>query len=157
MAVKTQGTQLFFIDPDATGGPEVVAVECATSLSGLGAPREQIETTCLESDDREYVAGLSTPSQLTLNLNADFATESHFRLYELWKDGGNISFAIGLGSDPGVPTLDSNGDFDLPTTRTFVVFDGFIADFPIDLQLNAVVTAAITVQVSGGYTIFRKA
>lgn len=157
MAVKTQGTQLFIIDPNATGGPEVLTILCATSLSGLGAPREQIEVTCLESDAREYVGGLATPGNLTVTINFDPNNESHYRIYELWKSNTDFKAAIGFGPETSVPSLDTAGeDFDFPTDRTFISFEAYVSDLPIEIALNAVVTAAVPLQLSGDYTIFRK-
>lgn len=156
MAVKTQGTQLFILDEDATGGAEVLTILCATSLSGLGAAREQIDVTCLESDAREFVGGLATPGQLTVTLNFDPNNETHFRIYELWKANTNFKAAIGFSPETSVPTIDSAGDFDFPTDRTFISFEGYVSDLPLEIALNAVVTAAVPIQVSGDYTIFRK-
>lgn len=156
MAVKTQGTQLFILDPEASGGPAILTILCATSLSGLGAPRDQLEVTCLESDAREYVGGLATPGQLTVTVNFDPDNDSHFRLYELWKDNISFQAAIGFGPSTSVPTLASDDEFDFPDDRTFIAFEGYISDMPLDISLNAVVTAAIPLQLSGDYTIFRK-
>lgn len=58
MAVKTQGTNLYAMDPD-TG--DVIDVGCVTQISGIDETLEQIETTCLGDDSRTYVAGLATP------------------------------------------------------------------------------------------------
>lgn len=159
MAIKTQGTQLYFIDDLVTGGPEIVKVECATGLSGLSNPREQIETTCLESDTREYEGGLSTPGQLSVTINFDPANASHLRLYELWKaNGPNIKFAIGVGEPRDTdPTLDTAGDFNFPTSRSYIEFEGYVADIPLEFVLNSVVTSTVAVQVSGSYTIHPKA
>lgn len=156
MSVKTQGTQLFIIDEDAPGGAAVLAIKCVTSLDGLGAPREQLETTCLEADAREYVGGLSTPGQITVNLNFDPSNDSHYRLYELWKENKSFKAAIGFSNLPGVPSIDSAGEFDFPTTRDFIAFEGYVVDLPINIALNAVVTAAVPIQVSGEYNIFKK-
>lgn len=156
MAVKTQGTQLFVIDPTASGGPEIITVLCATSLSGLGAAREQIETTCLEDDSRSYVGGLATPGQLTVNLNFDPANESHLALYNLWKSNTDFEFAIGFGPETSVPTIGTGGEFDFPTDRTFIAASGYVSDLPLEIGLNTVVTAAIPIQLSGDYTIFPK-
>lgn len=122
MAIKTQGTQLYIADTFASGGCDLITVDCATSLSGLSNPREQIEVTCLESDTRQYEAGLSTPGTLTVNINFDPENESHARLAELWRDNaGNVRFAIGMGRPvDSAPTLDSGCEFVYPTDRSFV-------------------------------------
>lgn len=156
MAVKTQGTQLYVLDDTASGGAEILTVLCATSLSGLGSAREQIDVTCLESDFRLFEGGLATPGALSITLNFDPSNESHYRLYELWKANTNFKFAIGFSDGTVAPTIDSAGDFDFATSRTYVEAEGYVVDVPIDISLNAVVTATIPVQVSGEYTIFRK-
>ena len=156
MSVKTQGTQIFILDPEGSDGCSVLTILCATNLSGLGAPREQIETTCLESDSREYVGGLATPAALTVSVNFDPSNESHFRMYELWKSNTSFKFAIGFGPETNVPTVDSACEFEFPTQRTYIEAEGYIVDLPLDISLNAVVTAAIPIQVSGEYVIYRK-
>lgn len=159
MAVKTQGSQLYILDTEATGGPEVLAIECAVSISGLSNPREQIDVTCLESDTRQFVGGLSTPGTVTVTVNFDPDVESHYRLYELWRSNSdNFLAAIGYGQPVNVaPTVSTAGEFDYPTTRTFIEFEAYVADVPLEAALNAVWTSAITFQISGPYTIFRKA
>lgn len=158
MAVKTQGTQLYILDPEATGGCAILKVECATAISGLSNPREQIDVTCLESDTREFVGGLSTPGTISVTVNFDPANESHYRLYELWRDNAdNFTAAIGFGGPRDVdPTVGTACTFDYPTNRTFVEFSAYVADVPLEAALNSVWTSAITFQISGPYTIFRK-
>lgn len=157
MAVKTQGSQLYFIADNDSGAPTVYVVTCATNFGGLTSPREQIETTCLESDTREYVAGLGTPGQFNVTVNFDPANASHIKLYELWKDGAeNTTFAIGYGGPKDVaPTLDSAlTGFNYPTNRNFIEFDGYIVDVPHEGALNSVWTSNMPIQISGPYTLF---
>jgi hypothetical protein len=157
MAVKTQGTQLYVIDPDSTGGASVLTIECATSIDGIGAAREQIETTCLESPARTYDAGLPTPGTMTVTLNYDPANESHVRLHELYTEGTKFDAAIGWSDGTAAPTIDTAGDFDFPTTRTYIgLNDSYVADFPFTFGLNAVVTSSVTIQLSGFPTVFAK-
>lgn len=47
-------------------------------------------------------------------------------------------------------------DFVLPSTRTWFLFDGYVADFPFDFSANAAVTTAATIQRSGGSAWIRK-
>lgn len=162
MSILTQGTQIYALvpteaDPDVL---EVLEIECATAFTPGGNPADQIEDTCLSETTRSYMRGLRTPGQASLTLNADPRNESHIRLHQLSEDDsiGNIKWAIGwsdgtdgptLDSD-GDPILDSNGDFDLPTTRTWFLFEGYVSDFPFDFAANTVVTTAATIQRSGG-------
>lgn len=160
MSVLTQGTQLFLIDPEFdSNGPGVREVECITALNPGGNPADQVEDTCLSATTRSYKKGLRTPGQATGTLNADPQNESHIRLYELSEDDSDtiLDFVVGWSDGPkdangtptALPTLDSNGDFVLPTTRTWFRFQGHVTDFPFDFQANAVVATNFTIQRSG--------
>lgn len=164
MALKTARTSLYFIDPEGnSGGGAVVTVGCATSISGIGASRDQLEDTCLEADARSYEAGLGTPGQATFTINFDPSDESHERIYQLWKLGTKLEWALGLSDGPAAPAalvapeLNTDGDmFDLPATRSWITFNGYIADVPLDLALNSLVSANVTIQVSDFPEITKK-
>lgn len=152
MAMKTKGTRLYVIDPTAdSDGPNVLEVGCVTSISGLNTDIPQVETTCLSSEGREYVGGMPTPGNATFGINFDSADISHVRLHQLKVAGANLKWAIGAGQQGDAPpTLDSNGtDFELPLTRTWWTFDGFLSAYPFDFAINDVVKSTIGIQVSG--------
>lgn len=171
MAVLTQGTEVYALVPVldssgvATGDFEVMEIECATAFSPGGNPADQIEATCLSDTVRQYLRGLRTPGQASLTVNADPRNDSHYRLWQLSESDAqidqDIAFAVGWSDGTGIdPTAmqDSNGDwdFDLPTTRTWFVFRGYVSDFPFDFAANTVVTSAATIQRSGGSVWIRK-
>lgn len=145
MAKVTKGTVIYFIDPE---NGEVVAVECATAVNPGTSPKDQIEDTCLESTERSYKPGLRTPGQGSISINADPENASHIRMHELYEDDTveDTKWAIGWGDGVEPPTVDSNGDWVFPTTRTFYAFNAYISDFPFDFQLNAVVTSEVALQ-----------
>lgn len=145
MAIKTSGTQVWFRDPD-TGLP--VEVECATTISGITAARSQIDVTCLASPSMQYVGGMTDPGQASIGLNFDPSEPSHIRLHELYRAGTEVEWAIGWSDGPGVPTAGTSDDFDLPTTRSWLFFPGYISDLPFDFTVNAVVTTTMTIQLS---------
>lgn len=154
MSLKTQGTELWFVDP---ADDAIVKVGCPTSIGGISAGRDQLETTCLDSAAREYEAGLATPGQASVGLNFDPADPSHVRLHELYAAGTKLNWALGLSDGIAPPTsVDTDGDFVLPATRSFITLNGYIADFPFDLSLNAVVTSTLSIQVSNFPLIFPK-
>lgn len=148
MSKLTQGTQVYFIDP---ADDSVVAVECATSFNPGGNPAEQVEDTCLEAHERSYRPGLRTPGQATLGLNADPDRESHVRLHELSQDNPppTVKWAVGWSDGTEAPTVDLDGSWTLPTTRTWYTFEGYVSDFPFDFAQNAVVASSVTIQRSG--------
>lgn len=154
-AVKTQGTDLFFIDPDTDA---VLDVGCVTSIDGLDSTLEQIETTCLNSPEREYQSGLATPGNGTFGINMDPSNPVHIRLYELKQRGDTLKWALGWSDGPRQPDgtinlpptgVDSAGDFILPTGRSWLRFDGYLSSFPFTFALNSVVQSNVGVQISG--------
>lgn len=153
MALKTQGTDLYFLDPV---GNVVTAVGCVTSLTGISAARDQIETTCLNSAGRTYEAGMPTPGAASFTIQFDPDDESHVRLHELFRAGTSVDWAVGMADGTAPPTV-SSGGLTGPGTRSWVFFDGYISDFPFDFALNAVVTNNLSIQVSGFPTIVPKA
>jgi hypothetical protein len=143
-SVKTQGTELYFLDPDAG----IVKVGCVTTISGLTAARDQIETTCLDSEARTYEAGMATPGTATFGINFDPNDASHVRLHELYRAGTKFDWALGWSDGTAPPTEDTGGNINTPSTRTWIVFNGYVADLPFDFTLNAVVASTVSVQVS---------
>lgn len=151
MARKTQGTMLYYVDP---ADDSVVRVVCVTSVGGLTAPIDQVETTCLEASARTYIPGLATPGAMTFGINFDPQDASHIRLHELYASKAqDIVFALGFEGSTAAPTVDTDGDFVFPTDRDFITWTGYFSDFPFDVQLNSVWQSTIGVQVSGEATV----
>ena len=150
MTIKSQGTDLYTIDP-ATGA--LLDVGCITSLDGIDTAIDQIETTCLNDLTRTYEAGLSTPGAATFGLQFDPSEVNHVRLHQLKTAGTQLKWAIGFSDGTVAPTTatDSAGDneFDLPPTRSWLVFDGYMNSFPFAFGLNTMVTSTVGIQVSG--------
>lgn len=146
MAKKTQGTKLFVIDPQ---NGSVLTVGCATSIDGIDSTLDQLETTCLEADARTYIAGLATPGSATFGINFDPADASHVRLHELKKAGTTLKWAIGFSDSKTEPTADTSGEFVLPTSRSWITFDGFMNSYPFSFALNSVVQSTVGIQISG--------
>jgi hypothetical protein len=155
MALKTARTSLYFIDPAAeSAGDAIVEVGCVTNLTGIEAGRDQLESTCMADSARSYEPGLATPGAATFTINFDPSDESHLRIYELWLEGTTLQWAVGLSDGPPypaalIPPTPGSAGFDLPTERSWITFEGYIANVPMDLALNALVTASVTIQMSG--------
>lgn len=150
MSVLAQGTQIFFLDPETD---EIIAVECATTLSPGGQPADQIEDTCLEATTRTYKRGLRTPGQAAMTINADPRNSSHIRLHELSESDAfdEVEWFVGWSDGTEPPTYDSaTNTVTLPESRTWFTFRGYVSDFPLDFSANSVVTTAATIQRSGG-------
>jgi hypothetical protein len=150
MSMKTQGTDMFTVDP-ANG--QVLTVGCVTSIDGIDTTLDQIEDTCLNSPVRTYVAGLATPGSATFGINADPRDDSHIRLHQLKVAGVNLPWAIGWSDGTAAPTavLNSEGEYEFvtPTDRSWLVFEGFMNSFPFSFAQNSVVQSTVGIQVSG--------
>ncbi|MDF9755464.1 hypothetical protein ACVWY1_001446 [Pseudomonas sp. TE6288] len=163
MSILTQGTQIYALVPPVSGtGPlSVLEVEHVTSFEPGGAPAEQIEDTTLDAAERTYQKGLRTPGTATLGLNADPTNASHIRLHQLSEAKGSttVKWVVGWSDGKDVaPTVNSKGDgFELPATRTWFAFEGYVADFPFNFALNSVVTTSVSIQRTGGSTWAKKA
>jgi hypothetical protein len=153
MVMKTQGTDLYAIDPR---DESLIDVGCVTSLDGIDSSIDQIETTCLNSAERTYVAGLGTPGTATYGINIDTQDPNHIKLYEIKQLGLTLKWAVGMSDGTADPTVDSGGDFNLPTSRSWITFEGFMNSFPFSFALNGVVSSSVGIQVSGAQALIAK-
>lgn len=154
MSIKTQGTEVFFVNPT---GLALVKLNCPTAVSGLGGPADQIETTCLDATSKGFAQGLKNPAAVSIPFNFDPSQTSHKLLDTLYEAGTTIDWMIALSDATTQPTVDSDGNFVALTTRSNIVFEGYIADFNIDIATNEVVRGTLTVQRSGSKVITYKA
>jgi len=109
LTIKTQGTDLYAIDPASN---TILVVGCFTSLDGIDTTIAQIETTCLNSKARTYEAGLAEPGSASFGINIDPQNPAHIRLHQLKTAGTSLVWAVGLsdgrvingaGEDVGIP------------------------------------------------------
>lgn len=237
MSIKTQGTDLYGIDP-VLG--TVIFVSCVTSIDGIDSTLDQIETTCLGDDAREYEAGLATPGTGSFGINTDSRDPVHVRLHEIKRLGLKMNWAVGwsdgrvngVGIAPTVgvagalaaisltnagtgyttaptvalsggggtgatatatvenglvtgfnitnagsgytsaPTIaltggsgtgaaatavvSEAGEFNLPPTRTWIAFRGFMNSYPFSFAQNDVVKSTVGIQISGDPVLIPK-
>ncbi|AZW31504.1 hypothetical protein L506_2316 [Bordetella bronchiseptica GA96-01] len=157
MSLKTQGTHLFLRMEDSNG-PSALKIKCPTGIQGLGGPRDQIDSTCLDDlDDRQYLSGLGNPGQVSVPFNYDPRAASHQLLYTLKEEGTTLQWLLGLSDGATTPTFDSNEDFEPMTTRSGFVFDAYVADVNIDISTNTIVQGTMVLQRSGKVRPFFKA
>lgn len=146
MAIKTQNTDMYAIDPE-TG--TLLEIGCVTSIEGIDTTVEQVETTCLQDSARSYIAGLATPGAATFGINTDTSDPAHVRLHQIKTLGLTVQWAVGWSDGTADPTVDTNGNFNLPTSRSWITFEGFMNSFPFSFAQNSVVQSTVGIQVSG--------
>lgn len=152
--VKTQGTELFFVDTLTSSVPAVVKLACPTGITGLGGAADQIESTCLDAlVDKEYVRGLGNPGQVSVPFNLIPTAVSHQLLFDLKDAGTTVSWLACLSDGTADPTtVDSNDVIVPPASRTSFGFQAYIADVTIDIATNEIVRGTLTLQRSGAVT-----
>lgn len=156
MARRTQGTAVWAVVPHKTqtGKFELLRIECALNFKAGTDSKEKHETTCLENEgSKSYMAGISDAGQASFDINLDPKQPSHVRLYELSKSGQEVEWVIGWsGKDKEavkniVPVLESaTGVVNLPATRSWNKFKGYVEDFPFEWESNSIVKCTVSVQ-----------
>lgn len=159
---KTQGTSIFLVDTLSASVAAVLAFLCPTAATGLGGAADQIDDTCLgDLVDKSFTKGLGNPGQVNIPfvLKSDamgIIEASHALLFDLKAAGDAIGWMIGLSDGTSVPTLDSNDALVAASGRSFLAFDGYLADLNIDIATNEVIRGTLTVQRSGEVTPYWK-
>lgn len=143
MSLKTQGTQLYFIDPETE---QVITVGCTTSIDKSGGANNSVEAYCLDSFDPTVHPGTRQPVTLTIGINFDPTNEAHVRLHEMFEASPpeKTYWAYGLSDGTSDPTVGSEG-FDFPSDRTFYSLYGFVSDLPNNIAGNAVVACTVSI------------
>ncbi|WP_394243896.1 phage tail tube protein [Halopseudomonas laoshanensis] len=154
MSQKTQGTQLYTIDPD---DQSVLKVAATTSIDGIDAAVSELDDTTLEDMARKFKAGLAEPGTATFGINVDTATAAHVRLYELKKQGVTLKWALGWSDGLDIPPTVEAGEFVLPPTRSWLDFQGHLSAYPFSFAQNAFVSSSIGIRLSGDINMTPKA
>lgn len=152
MEIKSQGTELYLLDTDNS---TVLKIECINSFEGLGGSAGDIDVTCFDDlRARRFLTGLIDNGSATFGFAYDPTSESQQRIAEL-AGGGIYKWAIGLSDAYGVaPTYDAGPppDFDLPSGRSWFVFDGSIQQYQRSAAIDDVWRISATLRVSGDIT-----
>lgn len=145
-ARKTQGTELFYLSSPTT----LTKVGNITGITGTGGARPTIQTTNLDSTSEEYIGGLEASSAMSIPLNFDPTSTVHQDLLEFWQAADDTlqTWVIGL-SDGTAPPTAAAGVITYPTTRTYRTFQGYVADFPVEVALNSKLEGTMSIQRSG--------
>lgn len=154
--IATKGTRLYFgwapgASSSDSDGVVILKVACPTGLTGLTsgeAPR--IDVTCLDSEARDYAAGLQDLPSIQVPINLIPRSEAHQALMDAEEAGStlNIPWMVVLSDNPNAPTtLDSDGFLASPgpTNR---YFKGYVSNFSEDYAVGEYVRATVTIQLT---------
>jgi hypothetical protein len=151
--LRTQGTEVFFVDTVTASQEALVQMTCPTGVQGLGGARDQIEDTCLDNtEEKTFVAGLGNPGDVTIPFVFNPQASSHELLFSLKAAGDVLSWCVALSDGSADPTLNTDEGLDPPANRSSFLFSGFVKDVNIDIATNEVVRGTLIVQRSGAVT-----
>lgn len=149
MALRTKGTEMFFVFQNSNGY-SLVKLGCPKGIQGLGGSKPQIDQTCLDSQEMEFGPGMPNPGAVTVDLDFDPSKVSHQDLIYMDVNDITARWIVALSDGTALPTVNSGtGVVTYPSTRTYIDFLGYIADVPLDLAVNANVKSSVSVQRSG--------
>lgn len=153
MALRTQGSSLYVIDPDNSS---VITVGLVTDVDGIDTSVGNIDVTDLSHTDAlRYIAALAEPGAATFNINTDPSESSHIALHASKKAGDTLKWALGWSDGTAAPTF-ATGAWVLPSTRSWITFEGHITSFPFAFAVNDVVKSSVGIQISGDITLTPK-
>lgn len=145
--IRTQKTQLYVV----SGPTAAQVIEQCAGIGGLGGAADQIDTTHLMSDEREFERGFANPGPVTLTMIWDDKLVSHVLLRTLFASGAKVEWMIADSDGTAAPTVAASAFASL-TSRTNRKFVAYVADINIDFGLNEVQRATVTLQRSGAVT-----
>jgi len=155
MSTKSQGTWLFTKLPDS---PTVIRIKCVTGLNYSGGNRATKPNVCLDDDDAINEPGDLEAGTLSPSININPKDAGHVALWNFHqqKQGQNLHWVVGLSDGDAEPTVGQDGEFDLPETRTWMPYFGFIQTYGFDVQARADYTSSLTIMLSGTIPIIPK-
>lgn len=142
MAIKTKGTQLYFVRP---GTLDVVSVGCITAIENVGAPIQPRDVTPVESEWESSEPGIFSLGQIDLEIRFDPSTSGHIDVLDMYEGRQTANFAIGLGDGASPPQIDDDGEFVGVGGRSFLAFRGWIMDVPFSFPLNENLPATVSI------------
>lgn len=107
--LRTQGTELYMLDPDASAGNEVLKIGNITGYGDFGKQANDIPTTNLDSTAVEKISGLPDNGDLGLTVNVDKMSVAHQKLDALAGTDARRTFVIGYSDGVGVAPTASKG------------------------------------------------
>lgn len=140
MAVLSKGTKLLIGDDD-----DPIAWTAIPGVTGIQVPaptKDEHDVSDLDSTDKEYIAGLGDSGEITFTMNLKSkASGSGFAEAQELLEAANVSGDL------------TNFKVTLPApfSKSYI-FTAFVKTFQPNAQVNAAVTADVTLRISGSVT-----
>ena len=137
--IKSNGTQIFAVVDDA-----IVRFTCPKAFSFGEDSFSKIDSTCLDSDTKDYERGLRDPGEGSLQIDLDDENTSHFKLIELAESGEKVKWYVGSSHSTTAPTYEAIAGIDLPEDRIWWSFEGYINPAAPTIEQDALVGYTFT-------------
>ena len=137
--VKAQGTQVFAVVDGA-----VVRFTCPKAFSFGEDSFSKIDSTCLDSDTKDYERGLRDPGEGSIQIDLDDTNTSHLKLIELADSGDKVKWYVGSSHSKTPPTYEAVAGIDLPEDRIWWSFEGYINPAAPTIEQDALVSYTFT-------------
>jgi hypothetical protein len=156
VSLTTKGTEVWFVLSE-TGGYELVKVGCPKGAGPIGGSKSQIDRTCLDDTEKQFDPGMASPGAISVPLDFDPSKVSHQQIVDMDLDDLKTTWIVGMGDGTSLPSVNAGtGLITWPSTRTFVEFQGYVADVPLDFQIDKNVGSTVSIQRSGPKTFHWK-
>lgn len=133
-AISAQGTKVS-MNTGTDMAPVWTLIKNVYEFSGFDGAASDIDVTDLQSDAKEYRAGLQDWDSVTMGININMKDESHQALLAAKKSGAVKDFKTEL----------SDG--------TTMEFSGYVKNFPIQIAVDSVYKGSVQVKISGDITV----
>lgn len=107
MAIKSQGSSLYFLAPAGISGlteGALVRVKCFKSYEQQRGARAQIDTTCLDEDVGSFIPGIIQPGTMSIQIDPDNTVAGHWELNQLYEVGVVVNWAFGRADGTAAPS-----------------------------------------------------
>ena len=153
--VKTQKTKLYWRRLNGATYSIVPVLEGTQLTTAPGSP-QKIDTTSLDSDAVESLAGLTDNGTLQFQLNLlpwDDGDADDQTLFLAQANGDVSKYIIGLSDGTAPPTVDSgSGVVTYPTTRSWRHFDGSFVGATETYNGRDAVRISAPIEITGAIT-----
>lgn len=147
MSMKTKGTSLYLIDPRDNA---LYKFHCPKGIDDPGVTVPEIDATCLDSDGMESDPGMPSTGAVSVTFDFDVARASHLILEEFIAGDIKPLWALGFSDGTADPTVDSNGDFVMPSTRSWINYGpAYVAGLSKGFAVNQNVASTMSFKPSG--------
>src|SRR5688572_6228762 len=127
--IKSQKSELFWASA-ATTATRVVAL---SGVTGLGGPKDQIDTSNLDNtEDRTFVGGLATPGPVSVPFIIHKDEATHQSLLDLKAAGTTVSWGLYSSDAATAPTV-VGSVMQAVVGRVSAIFSGYVSDINIDV------------------------